>query len=155
MLTHSTSLNWLTRHFKGFGCPRIIISEDPNLCVDAYYDWYWGGVSEVDGQEVWNESGLIVLSAYTDLPEKTLILHEYRHHLQFQLYGRWPIPDWQEGDSLDDYNNCCFERDARLFEVSLGSIDGFTDGFQVPSVSRQIMLSLPTVGFLSSLPVDC
>jgi hypothetical protein len=44
-----------------------------------------------------------------------------------------------------------YERDARLFESSLGFIDSFTDEFKVMRSSRNSCLQLPTVKYLNAI----
>lgn len=152
MLTYSTSLNWLTRHFKAYSCPLVVIEESPQTAIYAYFDWNIGTIAQIDNSEIFNERGIIVLSYHANLSEENLILHEFRHSLQFELNGMWDVPDFKSGESLEDYNQNAFERDARLFEVSLGFLDSFTDEFSTPKISRSIMLSLPTPKFLRNIP---
>lgn len=151
MLTHSTSLNWLTRHFKAYTCPLVVIEEFPPSGINGYFDWNIGVVSKIDDSEIFNQNGIIVLSYYTTSSEETLILHEFRHSLQFQLNGYWHVPDYMNGESLEDYNETSYEKDARLFELSLGMLSSITDYFCTPKISRSDMLVLPTPKFLSSL----
>ncbi len=105
---------------------------------------------QIDDSEIFNDRGIIVISSSTLLPEETLILHEFRHSLQFELNERRDVPDFQNGESLDDYNQNMFEKDARLFEVALGFHDSFTDSFSTPKLSQSPMLSLPIPKFLQS-----
>lgn len=151
MLVLESRLHWLARHFKAFVVPPVLVAETP-LAAEAVYEWNVGAVVMLDGNEVWNEAGLIVISASTTLSIEATILHEYRHHLQFWLSGRWPVPDYAGGASLRDYNECPQERDARLFEVALtGARDAFTDYYNTPRMGRSTMLSLPTAAFLRGL----
>jgi hypothetical protein len=151
MLIHSTSLNWLTRHFKGYRCPIVLIAESLIQC-DAYYDWNIGSISQIDDSEIFNERGIIVISHNVTLPEETLILHEFRHSLQFELNGFWDVPDYVNGESLEEYNSqSVYEKDARLFQYALGFCDHVADFFSTPKFSRSDMLSLPTPKFLESI----
>lgn len=150
MLLHSRSLHWIARHFKAFSCPIVMIAEEP-LSVSAYYDWDINQVVELDGNEIYNENGIIVIASDCQVTEETVILHEYRHHLQVALNGKWPVPNWSEGESTEDYNQCCYERDARLFERSIGFLDDFTEAHRTPKLDRTTMLSLPTPEFLARI----
>ncbi len=156
MLTLSNSLYFVSRHFKQFSVPKVVITETYSSC-NAWYDWNINLAIEIDDQEVYNKNGIIVLSSELNwnkhpLPIETLLLHEYRHHLQFTLNGYWSVPDWLNGESLEEYNRLnVFERDARLFEVSLGKLDEFTDEFKTVKVDRSYMLNLPSKKFLNSL----
>lgn len=151
MLTHSSSLNWLTRHFKAYSCPLVVIEECENNIYNGYFDWDIGTAVQIDNSEIFNDHGIIVLSSSILIPEETLILYEFRHSLQFQLNGYWHVPDYENGESLEDYKQISFDKDARLFEVSLGFLDYYTDYFSTPKVPRSEMLFLPTPKFLRSI----
>lgn len=151
MLTLNDSLYFISRHFKQFSVPRVVITETL-LDNRPYYGWNIDFIYEIDDQEVYNDKGLIVIPANITYDLESTILHEYRHHLQFNIHGHWLVPDWQNGHELDYYNhNSVFEKDSRLFEVSLGRLDEFTDEFKTPKVNRYHMLNLPTRSFLSKL----
>lgn len=152
MLTHSTSLNWLTRHFKAYSCPLVVIEESQNNIYDGCFDWNIGTIAHIDNSEISNDHGIIIISYHTSEPEETIILHEFRHSLQFQLNGYWDVPDYMSGKSLEGYNETTYEKDARLFELSLGIPRSLTDYFYTPKISRSNMLSLPTPKFLRYVP---
>lgn len=157
MLTLNNSLYFVSKHFKQFSVPKVIVCEYDYIKCTGYYDWNHRTVSEIDDKEIYNDNGLIVLSSdltygSDKLPIETLLLHEYRHHLQFMLNGYWTVPDYANGESTVDYHKSnIYEQDARLFEVSLGKLDEFTDEFKTVKIDRSYMLNLPSKKFLESL----
>lgn len=151
MLTLNNSLYFISRHFKQFSVPKVVMSEH-YMSVGGWYDWNVKCIICIDDQEIYNENGIIVIANDIICPVENLILHEYRHHLQFNLHGYWPVPDYPNGESLDDYNkNCIFEIDARLSSTSLGLDDWCSDYWKINKTSRHNALQLPTTSYLTRL----
>lgn len=141
---------FLTRHFKSFPVPPII--EDYSCIHGGYFQWPSTEVIAIDGKEYILPHGAIVWNpndCESDVDLSNVLAHEYRHFLQFCLYGLWTVPNWEDTEALDHYwSNSPFERDAFSFSCALAPCDHYINvcvESSIPIMSRAQSLLLPTL----------